>query len=107
MRFRFLAPVYADRRYEAVEICEMPATFVPPAACEPLDSAALNAFYAQGPQVVPLTMMRWSDIPMSTMPVTYWTRVDPTDNALWKLTGLGSAMPPVRWTSQADPGSLP
>jgi len=34
--------------------------FVPSAAYDPLDTPALNAFYAQGPQSTPLARTQWS-----------------------------------------------
>jgi len=103
MRYRILAPIFdGSSRHEAGEIVDMPDSFVPSGACEPLDVEAVAAFHRVGPQIAPLIRMQWDNLPMSTYPRTVWKRVDPKDSTMWKLTGLGSALPAVKWTSDAD-----
>jgi hypothetical protein len=73
----------------------LPANFRPSGAVDPLDTPAVNAFYAQGPQATPLVRPQWATIPVSP-PATYWRGTPlpavPGANAgtSWQLTGLGS-----------------
>jgi hypothetical protein len=102
MRFRFLADCYVGGHYfQAGNVAEMPASFIPPAACEPLDAEAAQAFFDAGPQITPLCRQQWSDRIITNYPTTYWR---PTDAAKenWELTGLGRGLGVKRWTSDAD-----
>jgi hypothetical protein len=89
MRFRWLQAGYVDgRRYEAGEIVEMPSTFVPPGACEPLDVEAVAAYFAAGPQPIGLIRQEKSDILLHRYPATYWVQ----SGDEWRLCGLGSSL---------------
>ena len=50
--WRWLQPAYIDRLYNAGEIVDMPADFVPPAACEPLDAELLPRISRQAHRFV-------------------------------------------------------
>jgi hypothetical protein len=73
----------------------LPLNWQPSGACEPLDTPAVNAFYAQGPQTLPLVRSRWTGI-FVPRPVTYWQVISngPGFNT-YQLTGLGSGLPPI------------
>jgi hypothetical protein len=70
----------------------LPTNWVPSNAVDPLDSPAVNAFYARGPQITPLIRGQWSDVFVAA-PKTYWKQIPATNQ--WQLTGLGSALPPI------------
>jgi hypothetical protein len=78
----------------------MPDDWVPHGNCEPLDAAALNAFYAAGPQTAGLIRQTWSGIPVGP-PATYWRATSlpavPGASGLtsWQLVGLGSNLPAI------------
>jgi hypothetical protein len=72
----------------------LPTGWPPSNAVDPLDTPAVNAFYALGPQPMPvLVRQQWSTQGVSP-PVTYWRRVVGSSNK-WQLTGLGAALPPI------------
>jgi hypothetical protein len=63
-------------------------------AVDPLDTAAVNVFYAAGPQIMPiLVRQQWTNVPVFT-PVTYWRQL-PGGSKQWQLTGLGAGLPPI------------
>ena len=65
---------------------QLPADWVPSPNCEPLDTPAVNAFYAAGPSG------------RGGGGQTYWLASSVPDNPsvmAWTLTGLGLGMPPV------------
>jgi hypothetical protein len=72
--------------------------FVPSAAFDPLDTPALNAFYAAGPQPTPLVRQQWSTVAV-TPAVTYWKATSlpaapgASGRTSWQLTGLGANLP--------------
>jgi hypothetical protein len=70
----------------------LPANWVPPPAVDPLDTAAVNAFYAAGPQLLGLVRQQWSTQPVSP-PTTYWRQLPGT--RMWQLTGLGAGLAPI------------
>jgi hypothetical protein len=91
-RYRILAPIFdGASRYEAGQIVDMPSSFVPSGACEPLDAEAAQAFFNAGPQPLGLVRQQWDHIPITTYPTTYWRCVDATEN-IWALTGLGASL---------------
>lgn len=80
----------------------LPTGWIPTPNVDPLDTAAVAAFYAVGPVQAGLVYVK---------PTTYWTRLlfidfspadfNPIDfatadsNNPWGLTGLGSNLPPI------------
>jgi hypothetical protein len=71
----------------------LPVNWVPPAAVDPIDTAAVNAFYNAGPQTFSILIrQQWSTAPVSP-PVTYWQQI--SGGKLWQLTGLGAGLPPI------------
>jgi len=73
--------------------------FVPSAAYDPLDTPAVNQFYAQGPRATPLARTQWSTQFVAPA-VTYWKPTPlppaaPGGGSLtsWQLVGLGSNLP--------------
>jgi hypothetical protein len=102
--WRWLQPAYIDRLYNAGEIVDMPADFVPPAACEPLDAEAAAAYFAAGPQVCGLIRQQY--LWLTTAPATYW-RPTNAEKTIWELTGLGRGLGAVKWTSNAERGAVP
>jgi hypothetical protein len=74
----------------------MPDDWVPSGAVDPLDTAAVKAFHAAGPQTVPLIRGQWSDVFVAA-PVTYWKATPGTNHTQWELTGtLGAGLPSIR-----------
>src|SRR6516165_8969891 len=80
--------------HHAGDIASLPDDWVPPAAVEPLDQSALEAFYAAGPQPPPLVRSQWSHVHVANS-VTYWKPVIINNVRLWQLTGLGAGKPPI------------
>jgi hypothetical protein len=69
----------------------LPVNWTPAAACEPLDAAAVNAYYAAGPQVMPILIRQhWSGVFVAS-PVTYWKQVP--GGRFWQLAGTN--LPPI------------
>jgi hypothetical protein len=92
-RYRILSPIFdGGSRYEAGQVVDMPSTFIPSGACEPLDAEAVQAFWNAGPQLCPLVRQQWENLLVTRYPATHWHQVDPKDNTMWKLTGLGAAL---------------
>ena len=89
MRIRWLQARYVgERRYEAGEVVDMPSTFVPPGACEPLDAEATAAYFAAGPQPCGLIRQEKAGILLTRFPSTYWVQ----SGDQWRLTGLGAGL---------------
>jgi hypothetical protein len=102
--YRFIQDVYIDRLYPAGTSAAtgdvsatatipntLPVAWVPnSAACEPLDTPALNAFYAAPIHLPGLTRAQFSTQAVAP-PVTYWkATVSPTSQTVaYSLTGLG------------------
>jgi hypothetical protein len=98
-QYKFLQDVYVDRLYPAGTIAStadvggtLPSSFLPPAAVDPLDSAAVTAFYAQGPQQVIGPIRAQFSTQGVSGPVTYWTGLP---GSTFSLTGLGVAFAPI------------
>ena len=72
--------------YEAGSVASLPADWVPTPNVEPLDTEAVNSFYAAGP-----TQRGGGG-------VTYWLASPVPGNSsvmAYSLTGLGRGMPPI------------
>jgi hypothetical protein len=83
-------------------IVDMPDDWQPHGGCEPLDAAAIRAFWSAGPVPAPLVRQQWSD-QLITMPVIYWRAVgDPAHN-MFQLTGQGAALGPKHAASMSLP----
>jgi hypothetical protein len=74
----------------------LPLNWVPSGAVDPVDPAALAAFYAAGPQV-PGNPIRTQFTGINVVPaITFWRRVSGSNpNVLYQLQGLGLGLPPV------------
>jgi hypothetical protein len=71
----------------------LPVNWVPPAAVDPLDTAAVTAFYAAGPQIMPILIrQQWSNVFVAP-PVTYWRQISGSNQ--WQLMGLGANLAPI------------
>jgi hypothetical protein len=64
----------------------LPAQWVPTPNVDPLNTGAVNAFYAAGPGIQGPVRTQFTPLPVR-QPVTYWRQVGPD---IWALTGLGS-----------------
>lgn len=97
--YRFLVDHYTDGGFiQAGSIAStadvggiLPAGWQPTGGVDPLDQAALTAFYNQGPQVGWPVRQQWAGIGVSPA-VTRWLLVDP-NNREYVLTGLGAGLP--------------
>jgi hypothetical protein len=69
---------------------ELPAGWVPTPNVDPLDTDAVNAFYAVGPVMPGPVRAQWSTIAVPA-PTTYWTRLQ---SGMWALTALGAQLAP-------------
>ncbi len=67
----------------------LPNGWVPNGAVDPLDTAAVNAFWAAGPQIPGLIRSQWTFI---APPVTYWVPTGTPGLRQYKLTGPGAAL---------------
>jgi hypothetical protein len=77
----------------------LPNTFIPPGAVDPLDTAAVTAFFNAGPQICGLIRPQWST-QVVTPPVTRW--IPGPGASQMQLTGLGAGM-----ITSGGPVSLP
>jgi hypothetical protein len=93
-RYRWLQDGYVNGAYyHAGDIMQTADDWVPSAALDPLDTAAVTALYNAGPQTMPLLIrQQWSHAPVSP-PLTYWKQIPGTNK--WQLTGLGSGYPSI------------
>ena len=103
-QYRLLVPhtlkggVYYEANSIVTEAVEIPANWVPSLAVDPLNTRAVNAFYAAGPRrggyyedVNNLPYIQFAfNTPIA--PATFWKN---TFGNTWVLTGLGSNLPPV------------
>jgi hypothetical protein len=72
----------------------LPIGWKPTPNVEPLDVAAVNAFYAAGPQQPGLIRSQFSGIYIAP-PITFWQSIALGDATLWQLTGLGATLAPI------------
>jgi len=72
----------------------LPANFPPNGNMEPLDQAALTAFYSQGPQSLGLVRAQWTTQAVNP-PATYWKGTATAGATSWQLTGLGAGLAPI------------
>jgi hypothetical protein len=93
-QYRFLQDAYIDRYYQAGDVAStsdvggtLPANFIPPAAVDPLDQSAVNAFHAAGPQQLGAVRVG--------LPKTYWVGTPLGAVTKFQLTGLGANLPPI------------
>ena len=94
-QYRFLADCFVGQSHVlAGTTVSMADDWVPHGNCEPLDAAALNAFYRAGPQSPGLIRPQWTG-QVVNLPVTYWQIVPGTSPTMWRLTGLGANLPPI------------
>jgi hypothetical protein len=102
MQVRFLQDYFdGSGYYQAGTVATMPANWIPTVNCDPLDTAAVNAFFAAGPKLTGLVRQQWSTVFVAP-PVTRWI---PGPGAWqWSLTGLGASLGP---TSGVGSLSLP
>lgn len=71
----------------------LPVGWPPSAQCDPLDAAAVQAFWNVGPQLLGPVIGRWVGQSVAP-PITRWTDYRwPNVFREFVLTGLGSAMP--------------
>jgi hypothetical protein len=71
----------------------LPTGWVPTGQVDPLDNAAVTAFYSAGPQLNGAIKTQWSGLSVAA-PVTRWTdRVLPNLYREYVLTGLGVGLP--------------
>jgi hypothetical protein len=59
---------------------QLPAGWIPGPCVDPLDTPAINAFYAAGPYATPLARTQWVNLPV-TVPAVYWHCVNPATGA--------------------------
>jgi hypothetical protein len=87
-RYRWTQPGYAYERYfEPGEIATLPDDFVPPAAAEPLDEAAITAYHRAGVQFAPPAQQRWTFMPVNEHRRIYWRQVGPPHHRTFVLNG--------------------
>jgi hypothetical protein len=102
MQFRFLSDHWiANRYYFAGETAStadvggtLPTGWVPSNNVEPLDTPAVAAFYAQGPQQLGLVRGHWTGLPVA-QPTTFWQSTPIPGARRWQLTGLGVGQPAI------------
>ena len=91
-RYRWISDGHVNNTYyHAGDIFTAADDWIPPAAVDPLDAAAVSAFYAAGPQIRPLVRQQWTTRAVNP-PVTYWQRAS---GNFWELTGLGAGLAPI------------
>jgi hypothetical protein len=97
--YRFLQDAYIGRYFPAGSTATtadvgglLPAGWVPGPFVDPLDSPAVDALYAAGPQ---RPSRQWSG-GFAIKPATYWLATpQATGLPLWSLTGLGIGKAPL------------
>jgi hypothetical protein len=99
-QYRFLQDAYVGMSYFAGTTAStadilggtLPVNWVPGPYVDPLDNAAITAFWNAGPQVAPLARVQWTTIPVVTAAV-YW-QVFNLALTQYQLTGAGAALGP-------------
>ena len=104
-QYRFLQDAYIGTQYYLAGTTAttadipggtLPIDWVPGPYVDPLDTAAVNAFYAAvGPNIPVYQVLvrpQWSTIPVFS-PTTYWRQLPYGQR--WQLTGLGAGLPPI------------
>jgi hypothetical protein len=77
----------------------LPAGWIPPAAVDPIDAAAIQAFWNAGPQQLGLCRQQWNGIGVAP-PAIYWTSFPPGGGTQpMILTGAGAALGFRNWLS--------
>jgi hypothetical protein len=71
----------------------LPTNWLPNGDVDPLDTAAVTAFYNRGPQVAGLIRTQFVPLPV-VPPTTYWLAT-PGPVTSWQLQGLGSNLSPI------------
>jgi hypothetical protein len=97
-QYRLLRPHYFTSYYAVGTVInagvDVPSNWVPTLAVDPLNTAAVTAFYAAGPRDnCNEDLNYWSAAP-STQPTTYWYM----SNGSWLLSGLGASLAAVPTT---------
>jgi hypothetical protein len=72
----------------------LPTNWLPNGDVDPLDTAAVTAFYNRGPQSLGLVRAQFTTQPCGP-PATYWSATPIGDVTKWQLTGLGANLSPV------------
>jgi hypothetical protein len=104
-QYKLILPHYLNQGYlpAGAIITEggaIPFGWVPTLAVDPLNSAAVSAFYAAGPRSISYEdLNRWAasnpqdqlPIPSPVQPVTFWKQ----NGNFYSLTGLGAGLPPI------------
>jgi len=101
-QYRFLQDAYVGTQYfqagttaATADVAggTLPIGWKPPLCVDPLDTPAVNALFAAGPQTMPILIrQQWSAIPVSP-PMTYWQQTP--GSHWWRLTGLGASLPSI------------
>ena len=68
------------------------SNWIPTLAVDPLNTAAVNDFWAAGPKDNGQESLNWWADTARIKPVTYWTTFG-SPISYWNLTGLGAALP--------------
>lgn len=90
--FRFLKDHFIGGEYVfAGEIRDMSLPWTPTPDVEPLDSRAVDSFYAMGPTLGGCIRTQFTTA-FIYRPTTYWYQTAP---GVWALSGLGAAKPPI------------
>jgi hypothetical protein len=71
----------------------LPTNWLPNGDVEPLDTAAVTAFYNRGPQSLGLVRAQFTTQAVN-VPVTYWLAT-PGAVTKWQLQGLGASLAPI------------
>jgi hypothetical protein len=91
----------------------LPTNFVPPAAVDPQDASAAQAFFNAGVRLLPLVRQQWTGIPVNP-PTCFWQpRTNPTGGPLdpyreYQLSGpLGAGLGFRQVGGGSDTGAQP
>ena len=77
------------------------AEWIPSGNVEPMDAAAVAAFYAAGPQMPGKVQQQWTGIGVPP-PKTRWVAVGGQGQpGLYQLSGLGAGLAPLQWFGAA------
>jgi hypothetical protein len=92
-QYRFLADCFVGQSHIlAGTTVSMADDWVPHGNCEPIDAAAIRAFWNAGPQLCGVVRPQWSN-QVVTLPSCHWQCVNPV-NSMYQLTGAGASLGP-------------
>jgi hypothetical protein len=103
-RYVFMQPAFIDGRlYESGEHATLRDDWIPGPYVDPIDGAAIKAFWEAGVQLAPLQQQRWTFSPITRHARIFWRQIGNPHHKLFVLNNAEHLGP----KHQHNRGSLP